>query len=128
MPTLRSEFRAAVAATEKEIAEGVSFIKRFEAARSSKLGWGTYAATCRMAYVEGDPNPWARCEAEVCASADDLLMRLWQNEGDAWAYNSHVRVTTEGRYGSHEQSWRFEHKMHAAATKMFGLQPITMRF
>ena len=85
MPTWRSEFRAAVAATDngelsesivQGIAAGILFIKRFEAARSYKLGWGTYAATCRMAYVEGDPNPWAKCEGEVCASADDLLMRL----------------------------------------------------
>ena len=78
MPTWRSEFRAVVAATDngefnesivEGIAAGISFIKRFEAARSSKLGWGTYAATCRMAYVEGDPNPWAKCETEVRASA-----------------------------------------------------------
>jgi hypothetical protein len=137
IPTWRSEFRAAVAATGngefdesivQGIAEGISFIKRFEAARSSKLGWGTYAAMCRMAYVEGDPHPWARCEAEVCSSAEDLLVRLWENEGDAWAYNQHVRVTTEGRYGPHAQSLRIEHKMHAAATKMFGLQPITICF
>ena len=59
MPTWRSEFRAAVAATDngelgesvvQGIAAGISFIKQLETAKTIKLGWGTYAATSYIAY------------------------------------------------------------------------------
>ena len=106
--TWRSEFRAAVAAPEngeldesivQGIAAGISFIKQVEAAKKTKLGWGTYAATSHIAYAKGDPNPWGKCEGEVRASAEDILVRLWENEGDAWSYNRHVHVTTDARHG-----------------------------
>jgi hypothetical protein len=120
MPTWRSEFRAAVAApdngeldesTVQGIAAGISFIKRLETAKRTKLGWGTYAATSHIAYTKDDPNPWGTCEGEVRASAEDILVRLWENEGDAWSYNRHVSVTTDARHGPHVASYLFEHRM-----------------
>jgi hypothetical protein len=120
MPLGRSEFRAAVAATEngeldetieQGIAAGISFIKQLETAKSTKLGWGTYAATSHIAYAKGDPNPWGKCMGEVRASAEDILIRLWENEGDAWSYNRHVHVTTGTRHGPHLMSYLFEHRM-----------------
>ena len=110
MPPWRSEFRAAVGAIKhgkleesivQGIAAGISFIKEIETAKSAKLGWGTYAATSHIAYAEGDPNPWGKCEGEVSASAEDILIRLWENEVDAWSYNRHVSVTTDARHGPH---------------------------
>ena len=76
LPTWRSEFRAAVAAPEngeldesivQGVREGISFIKQVEAAKKTKLGWGTYAATSHIAYAKGDPNPWGKCEGRVRA-------------------------------------------------------------
>jgi hypothetical protein len=90
------------------IAEGISFIKQLETAKSTKLGWGTYAATSHIAYAKGDPNPWGKCEGEVRASAEDILVRLWENEGDAFGYNRNVHVTTGTRHGPHQASYLFE--------------------
>jgi glycosyltransferase involved in cell wall biosynthesis len=42
------------------------------------------------------------------ASAEDILVRLWENEGDAWSYNRHVHVTTDARHGPHLASYLFE--------------------
>ena len=93
------------------IAEGISFINQLETAKCTKLSWGTYAATSHIAYAKGDPNPWGKCEGEVRASAEDLLVRLWENEGDAWSYNRNVHVTTDARHGPHLASYVFEHRM-----------------
>ena len=58
MPTWRSEFRAAVAATDngeldepivQGIAAGIAFLKQVDAAKSTKLGLGTYAARSHIA-------------------------------------------------------------------------------
>ena len=130
MATWRSEFRAAVAATDdgelgesivQGIAEGILFIKQVETAKSAKLGWGTYAATSHIAYTNGDPNPWGKCVGDVCASAEDILIRLWENEGDAWSYNRHVHVTTDARHGPRLASYLFEHRM-------VRLEPLKMYF
>jgi hypothetical protein len=113
-PTWRSEFRAAVAARDdgeldesvvQGIGEGISFIKQLETAKRTKLGWGTYPATSHIAYAKDDPNPWGKCEGEVRASAEDILVRLWENEGDAWSYNRHVSVTSSTRHGPHLASY-----------------------
>ena len=78
-PTWRSEFRAAVAARDdgeldesivQGIVEGISFIKQLETAKSTELGWGTFAATSHIAYAKDDPNPWGKCVGEVRASAE----------------------------------------------------------
>ena len=85
MPTWRSEFRAAITATNngeldesivRGIAGGIAFIKQVETAKSTKLGWGTYAATSHMAYAKGDPNPWGKCEGIL----DDRGVQLFLGE------------------------------------------------
>jgi hypothetical protein len=58
-----------------------------------------------MAYVEGDANPWGKCECEVRASAEDIVIRLWENEGGAWDYNHRVRITTDVRHSPHLASY-----------------------
>jgi hypothetical protein len=103
------------------IAAGISFIKQLETAKSTKLGWGTYAATSHIAYAKGDPNPWGKCEGEVRASAEDILVRLWENEGDAWSYNRHVHGTTVARHGPRLASTSVEHRM-------VRLEPLRMFF
>ena len=75
-----------------------------------------------MAYAEGDPNPWGKCECEIRASAEDILIRLWENEGGAWDYNHRVHISTDVRHSPHLASYGFEEQLP------YGLPPLQMHF
>jgi hypothetical protein len=84
------------------IDEGRAFEALFNGANNvQQLPWRLPGATCEIAHVDGDPDPWCRCAITLPAAAEAVLEALWKVEGKRMDYHERVKFRVLDRPNAH---------------------------